>query len=408
MDLEKCATTIVKKLQDNGHIAYFAGGWVRDYLLGTPSFDIDIASSASPEEVQKLFNKTVPIGINFGIILVIEDSHPFEVAMFRIEEGGHDGRRPTSVKSCCPEKDAQRRDFTINGMFYDPITKTVYDYVGGKKDLADGVIRTIGRAKDRFDEDRLRMIRAIRYACRFEFGIDQETIDAILHHAHQLFPSVSIERVCAEFDKLHLTSHFKEGMVLMHQFHLLQQIFPHTNDITTNELNIQLQHVPYYPKSLPLIAFLLPMFEGYSLEDKSQLCISLKRPNKEREYVRQHHQLVHYFNQDPKCEDIVTFVELASSSYFKEIFSVYVLSLSDPESFQQHVSFLLSEYHFAIQRRLENNPLVKAEHLIKRGIVPGKKLGELLKKAEQIAILQKSDDLEQVISSLLSPGSRSS
>lgn len=402
MDLRQTATAIVKKLQDKGHIAYFAGGWVRDFLLGTPSFDIDIATSATPKQVQKLFKKTVPIGINFGIVLVIENTHPFEVAMFRKEEGEHDGRRPSSVTPCSPEKDAQRRDFTINGMFYDPIAEKLYDYVKGQEDLEKGIIRTIGRAQDRFDEDRLRMIRAIRYACRFEFTIEEKTEDALNHHATRLFPSVSIERICAEFDKLHLTAHFKEGMVLMHRFRLLQEIFPHTKEMSSAEIGSKLALIPFYSKELPLIAFLLPLFDKSSLTELLQLCISLKRPNREQEFVKQYHQITTFFSSHPLLDDDVVFVKIASAPYFKSITSIYALTLSDGKAFHKKISDKVSEFHTQIQRIVDNNPLVKAMHLIDKGVLPGKQMGVLLKKAEALSILHKSSDIEWIVSTLLS------
>ena len=129
------ATRIVKKLASAGHIAYFAGGWVRDFLMHRSSDDIDIATSASVEEVAKLFPKTIPVGIAFGIIIVVEEGHQFEVATFRTDEPTLDGRRPQGIKPATPKEDAQRRDFTINGLFYDPLTDTLYDYVGGKADI---------------------------------------------------------------------------------------------------------------------------------------------------------------------------------------------------------------------------------------------------------------------------------
>src|ERR1700721_2344911 len=130
MPARPAATEVVKKLVDAGFIAYFAGGWVRDFLMKHPSDDIDIATSASVEEIQALFPKTIPVGVAFGIVIVVEEGHHFEVATFRRESGYLDGRRPTAIEPAPPEEDAKRRDFTINGMFWDPLSKTLYDYVG--------------------------------------------------------------------------------------------------------------------------------------------------------------------------------------------------------------------------------------------------------------------------------------
>ncbi len=135
MTTKPIAIKIVATLQKAGHIAYFAGGWVRDYLLDVPSTDIDIATSASVEEIQALFPKTIPIGIAFGIIIVVEKNHSFEVATFRAEKDHLDGRRPVHIEPTTPENDALRRDFTINGIFFDPIQDTLLDYVGGQEDI---------------------------------------------------------------------------------------------------------------------------------------------------------------------------------------------------------------------------------------------------------------------------------
>jgi poly(A) polymerase len=143
------ARHIIDTLTKNGFIAYYAGGWVRDYLLQHPSDDIDIATSAPPETIQALFPHTVPIGLAFGIILVIIDSHEYEVATFRQDLDYQDGRRPSKIAFSSAEEDAKRRDFTINGMFYDPLTNTILDYVEGKQDLQKKIIRAIGNPHDR-------------------------------------------------------------------------------------------------------------------------------------------------------------------------------------------------------------------------------------------------------------------
>jgi len=202
------AAAIVKKLQEAGYIAYFAGGWVRDFILQKPSDDIDIASSATVEEIQRLFPKTIPVGVAFGIVIVVQDGHQFEIASFRKDRGYVDGRRPVGIDPATPEEDAQRRDFTINGMFYDPVQDKIFDFVDGIKDLKKGIIRAIGDPKARFTEDRLRMMRAVRYSTRFNFPIESDTLQAILSQAETLLPSVAMERIWQEFKKMSQFSHF--------------------------------------------------------------------------------------------------------------------------------------------------------------------------------------------------------
>ena len=230
------ANKIVKKLYEEGYTAYFAGGWVRDFLMHRTSDDIDIATEASVEDVQRIFPKTIPVGVNFGIVIVVEEGHQFEVATFRKDEGYRDGRRPISVASADAKQDAERRDFTINGMFYDPMQQEIIDYVEGKKDIEKGIIRAIGNPHERFLEDRLRMIRAVRYASRFHFSIESETLKAILDHSDALFPAVAIERVWNEFCKIAAYPHFDIALITLHRLNLLPVIFPLLKDIPIEEI----------------------------------------------------------------------------------------------------------------------------------------------------------------------------
>src|ERR1700756_5992210 len=156
--MEKAARKLVKRLRSEGHIAYFAGGCVRDIVRRVPPKDYDVATSATPEIVQKLFPRTVAVGAHFGVIIVLENSFQFEVATFRSDDAYIDGRHPSAVHFSSPEEDAKRRDFTINGMFYDPVAAEVIDLVGGQADIAARVVRAIGDPAKRFAEDRLRML----------------------------------------------------------------------------------------------------------------------------------------------------------------------------------------------------------------------------------------------------------
>jgi poly(A) polymerase len=181
------ALAIISRLRREGFVAYLAGGCVRDRILGVAAKDYDIATDARPEMVQRLFDNTIAVGARFGVIIVAVGGHHFEVATFRADAEYHDGRRPSSVSFGTIEEDARRRDFTIGGMYYDPETDRVIDLVGGRRDLRTGVIRAIGNPAERFAEDHLRMLRAIRFAARLDFTIDAETWAAMQLHA----PSVA-------------------------------------------------------------------------------------------------------------------------------------------------------------------------------------------------------------------------
>lgn len=194
------AFEILSKIREAGFTAVLAGGSVRDRLLGRNAKDYDIATDALPEQIEALFPKTVAVGKAFGVIVVVQDGVETEVTTFRTDGGYQDGRRPDHIEFCGAEEDALRRDFTVNGMFYDPVDNKVIDYVGGKKDLQKKVIRAIGDPDRRFAEDHLRMLRAVRFAYTLDFSIDPATRDAIRRHADDL-RKISIERIENEFSR---------------------------------------------------------------------------------------------------------------------------------------------------------------------------------------------------------------
>ncbi|HMO03156.1 MAG TPA: CCA tRNA nucleotidyltransferase [Kiritimatiellia bacterium] len=192
--IRDAASQVVTSLRSAGHQAYFAGGFARDLLIGRPVHDIDIATDAPPNRVESLFPDSRSFGKSFGVVQVIIDDCPFEVATFRTEGPYRDGRRPESVRFTTPDEDARRRDFTINGMFYDPASGEVIDYVGGLADLERRLIRAIGIPAERFAEDHLRILRAIRFASVLEFDIDPATLQAMRDHADDL-RAISPERI---------------------------------------------------------------------------------------------------------------------------------------------------------------------------------------------------------------------
>jgi poly(A) polymerase len=225
MDLKTAATDIARRLQDAGHIAYFAGGCVRDELLGHPPHDYDIATSAKPVEVQQLFPHTQAVGAHFGVILVMEHGRAFEVATFRSDHEYIDGRRPEMVTFSTPEEDAERRDFTINGMFHDPVADKFIDFVGGRADLDSKTLRAIGDPVARFREDKLRLLRAVRFAARFDYAIDSATWDAIRAHAADIH-AVSAERIREELVKILAHPNRVRGFDLLDQSGLMKEILP--------------------------------------------------------------------------------------------------------------------------------------------------------------------------------------
>jgi len=194
-------------------------------VRGVEPQDIDIATSATPEQVQGLFTKTVPVGAAFGVVLVLEDGHQFEVATFRSDEVYIDGRRPTGVRFSSPEEDARRRDFTINGLFYDPIADQIIDFVGGRADIERKLVRTIGEPRERFTEDKLRLLRCVRFAANLGYEVEPATFDAVKEMAAQI-QVVSAERIRDELVKILTRPNAGRGLELLDASGLLREILP--------------------------------------------------------------------------------------------------------------------------------------------------------------------------------------
>ena len=223
--LKAGATGLAKRLAGAGFQAFWVGGCVRDARLGQAPSDYDIATDATPEEVEQLFRKTIPVGKQFGVIMVLEAGHEYQVATFRAEGDYTDGRRPGSVRFTDAREDALRRDFTINGLFYDPLVYELHDWVGGQADLDARRIRTIGDPAKRFGEDRLRLLRAVRFAAQLGFAIEPETFAAVQQHAAAI-RDVSAERIRDELLKLFRPPHAARGLDLLHESRLLPEVLP--------------------------------------------------------------------------------------------------------------------------------------------------------------------------------------
>lgn len=225
---QDAAAQIVARLRAAGHQAYFVGGCVRDLLLGREPKDFDVATSALPDQVLTLFEKTFAVGAHFGVVLVCSGEPEIlsEVATFRSDGVYSDGRHPDVVRfSSSPEEDVKRRDFTINGMLLDPATNQVLDFVGGRNDLLAGLIRAIGNPADRFAEDKLRMLRAVRFAARFTFDLEPSTAVAIRGLAPAV-SQVSRERVRDELTRMLTEGHAQRAFEMLDATGLLVQVLP--------------------------------------------------------------------------------------------------------------------------------------------------------------------------------------
>jgi poly(A) polymerase len=226
----KAAKEIIKSLVKNGFRSLFAGGYVRDSVMGLlEKGDIDIATSATPKDVCRIFPHVVLVGEQFGVVRVNHKGMQFEVATFRKDLNYKDGRHPENVEFSCEKEDALRRDFTINGMFYDPLKNIYIDYVGGKSDIKNKIIRAIGDPYKRFSEDYLRMMRAIRFCAKFDFTIEENTWEAIKKNALEI-KKISAERIFMELEKMLVAKNRGRAVKLLQKSGLLKYIIPELED----------------------------------------------------------------------------------------------------------------------------------------------------------------------------------
>lgn len=377
------ALTIVNALRNAGYQALFAGGCVRDMLLGHEPSDYDVATDATPEGVMGLFKRTLPVGASFGVVRVLgpRGIGEVEVATFRSDGEYKDGRRPESVTYGNSRDDAIRRDFTINGMFFDPITGEVIDYVGGRDDLSRGVIRAIGDPFARFGEDKLRLLRAIRFASRFDFAIDPATWDAILAMAPDVM-QVSVERIAQEWRKMVVDRHRVIAMDYARRAGLIRAIFPEIEAIAEDSICSQkwgpgtnwqltldvLRELPLDPSFSLALAGLLVRLDSPNIAD----CVSrrLKLSTAEREDIVW--LLAH---SDPaiwlEFDSLAARKRILSEPGIGELLNFHraisLATLSDDRVVQRVEEYLREEPEGPINPP----PLISGRDLIQAGLKPG-------------------------------------
>jgi poly(A) polymerase len=399
------AKTIVAKLVRAGYTAYFAGGWVRDFVMGHPSEDIDIATDASPAEIMDLFPNTILVGLAFGVVIVVMEGHQFEVATFRKDLRYLDGRHPQGIEMSTPLEDALRRDFTINGMFYDPLEEVIHDYVHGREDIRLGIVRTIGDPYERFFEDRLRMLRAFRFSARFSFAIDPETQEAIRQNADKLFPAVAMERVWQEFNKMVAYPRFDQALVEMHRLTLLDVIFPEMVGMHIKDLRQKVHNFSYFPAGCPTIVYLMEILSTLSFDQRIEIAKRIKASNKDikllefMEMITQevlqeqstHHIDLHRWTKLLAHPDWELCIKVLSARYAHH----------EWEKFWQTYYERYQKLEPHIQRLRMGKPLISAAILQERGVKPGKHMGQLLKEAERIAINENLHEPETLLAKLV-------
>jgi poly(A) polymerase len=407
--MEQPARRVIERLRQAGHVAYFAGGCVRDILRGETPKDFDVATDARPEVVQKLFPRTYAVGAHFGVIVVLEDAFQFEVATFRADDAYIDGRRPVSVHFASPEEDAKRRDFTINGMFYDAEKEQVIDYVEGRRDLDGKRIRAIGNPAERFAEDRLRMLRSVRFATVLGFEIDAMTWDALTANASEI-TRISAERIREELVRIFLSSNRVRGWDLLDQSGLMRAIFPeleamkgcaqpeqfHPEGDVFQHTRLMLTLLPS-TVSVPLVFSVLlhdvakPVtasvdetgrirFNGHDrigAEMTDQIMERLRFSRAEivatAEMVRQHM----VFKDVPNMR-VAKLKRFMARPTFSEELELHRVDCASSHQMLDNYEFLVRKGEEFANEPMIPPPLVKGDDLIAMGLKPGPKIGEIL------------------------------
>ena len=421
------AVTVVKKLHDQGHKAYFAGGAVRDLLLGNTISDIDIVTCASPQKIEQLFPKTIAVGKKFGVMIVVVDSINYEVATFRQESGYEDGRHPGKVSFTDKiHQDAERRDFTVNAIFLNPLTEELIDFVQGKQDLESRLIRTVGSPAKRFEDDKLRVIRAVRLASQLGFEIDRETYEEIQVYASQVLPQVSWERIRDELLKILTGPHPADGIRLLLNSGILQAILPEIADMSGVE-----QPLEFHPEGDVFTHTCLMLGMRKGLDDILALSILLHDVGKPPTFsVKERIRFDGHDDVGAKmAEDICRRLRLSTEQIYNVVDLVkdhlrfiHVQEMRDSklkrflgkENFQKHLELHrldclashgdLSSYHFCLQKleeigqeELKPDPLVNGRDLLSLNLKPGPLFSEILMAVEDLQLEGELDSKEKAL-----------
>ena len=390
------AKSIVERLQKAGYTAFFAGGWVRDFIRGHPSQDIDIATSAHPEEVMGLFPRSIAVGAQFGVVRVLIREHEFEVATFRSDMQYVDGRRPEGVLlHNSPEEDAQRRDFTINGLFYDPVQKRVYDFVEGEKDIRRKVIRAIGCPVSRFREDRLRLVRAIRFKNTLRFTIEKATWKAICAEAPLVVPAVSPERIWQELTKMKRV--LAPSLRDMKRSNLLDAIFPPLKQCSDKELEERFAEIEKYAGS-SLIGALCLLFQEEQASCLGSIVETFHLSKKEKKVV----ELFQQFGMFRKKLSKIALVRLYAHPEWEEYAAAAATGRKNPTEFLRRHKKAASRLSFWVAQVQENSYFVTGQDLEKLGVRPGPEMGKLLHQAFELSVNLRLKNKEKILRALRS------
>lgn len=406
------AVAIVRRLRETGYESFLAGGCVRDILLGKMPKDYDITTSAKPAEIAQTFPETIPVGAHFGVMLVLIDSDPFEVATFRHDGPYLDGRHPTHVRFGSLEEDVRRRDFTINGMVYDPIDDRVIDLVDGQIDLRRKMVRAIGNARERFVEDRLRMIRAVRFAASLDFVIEAETLAALKELAPTI-GAVSWERIGDEITRILTEGGARRGFQLLDDSGLLLATLPEIaamkgveqspdyhpeGDVFTHTL-LLLSHLqaptetlaygcllhdvakpPCFRKEGEKITYYGHTELGAVMAEKILKRLKRSRATWERVAYLVRSHLRHMQAAQMRLATLKRFLGEEGIDELLELTRIDALSSNGD---LQYYRYCLDKRAELKEEEIHPEPLVRGRDLIEMGFAPGPKFSEILKQVEE-------------------------
>jgi len=394
MTNRQAAIKIIKQLVLNGYEALLAGGCVRDMLICRKANDYDVATNARPGEVMKIFERTLKVGAKFGVVIVLIEGQPrpserrgqqVEVATFRSETSYADGRHPGAVKFVSAAEDASRRDFTINGMFYDPVKEKLIDYVDGHKDLRKKIIRTIGKPEKRFGEDYLRMLRAVRFSTQLGFRIEPRTWSAVCKNAKKI-AKISGERIAMELEGILVDPNRSAGASMLIKSGLAKAIFPGFVD---EQAEMAIRVLSQLQKKVNFALALAGFFAGSLTEFAIEKLHILKLSRSQNGQIK-----FLLSNRGKLLNDKMSLAQLkliASEPYFRDL---YELQRAIQEADRKTIVPLVN-----LRRRikalgdieLRPKPLLNGHDLIRLGAVPGPGLGQL---AEEMYIAQLEGKLQ--------------
>lgn len=388
MTNKRAAIRVVERLRRGGFEALLAGGCVRDMLLGRRAKDYDVATNAQPKEVIKLFRRTLKVGAKFGVVIVLLADRQVEVATFRTETGYIDGRHPGAVEFTNAAEDASRRDFTINGMFYDPLQKEVIDYVNGQADLKAKIVRTIGRPAERFSEDYLRMLRAVRFSTQLGYEIEPLTWSAICHNAGNI-TKISGERIAIELEGILVNPNRSMGAKLLFDSGLGEEIFP---GLSGEQKKFAIRVLAQLRKQVDFALALACLFVECDTEFAIDRTRVLRLSRSRTKHIR-----FLLSNRDKLLNERISLAQLKkflAGAYFWDLYEMQKAILKARNDSKGSVAPLIN-----LRRRikalgdieLRPKPLLNGHDLMRLGAVPGPGLGQLV---EELYIAQLEGKLQ--------------